>query len=70
MPLMPEWEYSLISLNDLPFKPGVIHVLNDAGKDGWELVAITSNNIAYLKREITTPASKLPRRKADPAATK
>jgi hypothetical protein len=52
VPLMPEWEYTLISLNDLPFKPGVIDVLNDAGKDGWELIAITSNNIAYLKRQV------------------
>ena len=67
---MPEWEYTLISLNDLPFKPGVIDVLNDAGKDGWELVAITSNNIAYLKRQIAEPASKSARRKADPVATK
>ena len=29
-----------------------VDVLNDAGDDGWELVAILPNNIAYLKREI------------------
>ena len=49
---MPEWEYITISLNDLPLKPGFVQVLNDAGKDGWELVMITGNNIAYLKRQL------------------
>jgi hypothetical protein len=47
---MPEWEYTKIDLNDLPPKASEIDVLNDAGKDGWELVLITSNNIAFLKR--------------------
>jgi hypothetical protein len=50
---MPEWEYTLISLNDLPLKPSVTAVLN-----GWELVTITSNNIAYLKRQIRKPTPK------------
>src|SRR6476659_5432323 len=27
-------------------------MLNSAGADGWELVGITSSNIAYLKRPI------------------
>jgi hypothetical protein len=54
---MPEWEYISISLNDLPLKPGVIGVLSDAGKDGWELVTITPNNIAYLKRPLATHAA-------------
>jgi hypothetical protein len=58
VPLMPEWEYTLISLNDLPLKPGVTAVLSLAGKDGWELVTITSNNIAYLKRQIRKPTPK------------
>jgi DNA-binding protein H-NS len=29
-----------------------VDVLNDAGDEGWELVAILENNMAYLKREI------------------
>jgi DNA-binding protein H-NS len=29
-----------------------IDALNDAGDEGWELAAILSNNIAYLKRKI------------------
>jgi hypothetical protein len=49
---MPEFEYITVSLNEVPPKTGVIHILNDAGKDGWELVMITGNNIAYLKRQI------------------
>ena len=54
---MPEWEYMTISLNDLPPKASEIDVLNDAGKDGWELVIITSNNIAFVKRQIRKPTS-------------
>jgi hypothetical protein len=45
------WEYIAINLSDLPFKTRAIDLLNDAGKDGWELVTITRNNISYLKRQ-------------------
>jgi hypothetical protein len=31
-------------------------VLNQAGSEGWDLVAVTGNRIAYLKREIVQPA--------------
>jgi hypothetical protein len=55
---MPEWEYSTINLSELPLKPGIIAVLSDAGKDGWELVTINPNNIAYLKRQIRKPRPK------------
>jgi hypothetical protein len=54
---MPEWEYMKIDLNDLPRRTEGIDLLNDAGKDGWELVALTSNNIAYLKRKIRKRSS-------------
>jgi hypothetical protein len=54
---MPEWEYIKIDLNDLPRRTESIDLLNDAGKDGWELVALTSNNIAYLKRKIRRRSS-------------
>jgi hypothetical protein len=63
--LMLEWEYISISLNDLPLKPGVIAVLCDAGRAGWELVTISPNNIAYLKRQIR----KRPSRAAPPPST-
>jgi hypothetical protein len=48
---MPEWEYLTIDLNDLPRKTEAIDVLNDAGEQGWDLVIITANQIAYLKRQ-------------------
>jgi hypothetical protein len=64
---MVEWEYITISLNDIPFKPGVIEVLNDAGKERWELVAVSSNNIAYLKRQVgPAPAAATRRRTVVP----
>jgi len=67
---VPEWEYSRINLNEVPRRTDDIDVLNDAGKEGWELVTITTNNIAFLKRQIPEPA-KVPatRRKAAAART-
>jgi len=52
-----EWEYSKINLNDLPRKTEDIDLLNDAGAEGWEVVAITSHGIAYLKRQVASAAS-------------
>jgi hypothetical protein len=52
---MHQWEYQKLGLNDLPRKADDIDVLNAAGKDGWELVAITANNVAILKRQILGP---------------
>jgi|SRR3954452_22157299 hypothetical protein len=46
------WEYRKINLNELPRRRDEIDVLCDAGGDGWELVTILPNNIAYLKREV------------------
>jgi hypothetical protein len=39
--------------------------LNDAGVNGWELVSLTSNNKAYLKRQVAEPgaASAMPPRR-------
>ena len=59
---MPQWEYRKVDLNDLPRKRSDIDVLNDAGDVGWEIVAITSNAIAYLKRPIE-PEPKAPKGK-------
>jgi hypothetical protein len=47
---MPEWEYRTINLSDLPPKTSELDLLGEAGEEGWELVVLTSNNIAYLKR--------------------
>jgi DNA-binding protein H-NS len=49
---MSGWEYRKIALNQLSAKTNDVDVLNDVGDEGWELVAILPNNIAFLKREI------------------
>ena len=49
---MRAWEYCKLNLNDVPRKASDIDVLCDAGREGWELVSIGLNNVAYLKREI------------------
>jgi len=72
---MPQWEYSKRDLSEVPAKIDDVDLLNDAGRDGWELVAITANNIAYLKRPLggsaapAEPAAKpaVTRRKTTPA---
>jgi hypothetical protein len=60
-----EWEYCRINLNEVPRRADDIDALNDAGKEGWELVTITTNNVAFLRRPIGEPARPQPtRRKA------
>jgi hypothetical protein len=63
---MHQWEYQKVGLNDVPRNHDEIDILNDAGKDGWELVAITINNMAILKRQVPEPAAapKSPRHKS------
>jgi len=65
---MPEWEYSRINLNEVARRTDDIDLLNDAGKDGWELVTITTNNIAFLKRSIGEPPRVQPTRRKAVAA--
>ena len=55
---MPEWEYRKIDLNDPPPEQSDLDLLAKAGEEGWELVVITSNNIAYLMRPISKPRAK------------
>ena len=49
---MTEWEYRKIDLNQQRPRSDELDMLNAAGADGWELVSITSTNLAYLKRPI------------------
>lgn len=51
---MPVWEYRKIDLADAKHINREIELLNAAGEEGWEVVHITANNVAYLKREIGT----------------
>jgi len=63
---MPKWEYDKLDLSSISAKVEDIDILNDAGRDGWELVAITGNNMAYLKRVLADSplplADKMPTR--------
>jgi len=45
---MRRWEY----FSDTPRRTQDNHLLNEAGKVGWELVFISANSIAYMKREL------------------
>ena len=54
---MPEWKYRKIALNFHGPQGDELDLLNAAGADGWELVGITSNNMAYLKREVAEVAA-------------
>ena len=49
---MSEWAYRKIDLNQYRPQGDELDLLNAAGAEGWELVGITSNNMAYLKRGI------------------
>jgi hypothetical protein len=68
---MSQWEYRTIDLNDPPRKAADVDLLNNVGEQGWELVAITPNNIAYLKRRLEEQAAppKSPRRKSFSSTT-
>lgn len=50
------WEYRKIDLNQVGPRSDELELLNVAGEEGWELIGITSNNIAYLKREVRAHA--------------
>jgi|RhiMetdeSRZDD1v2_1073273.scaffolds.fasta_scaffold1094153_1 hypothetical protein len=53
-----QWEYRKIYLGAVPSRTEDIDLLNDVGADGWELVAIMDNNVAYLKRLRGAPKRK------------
>jgi len=69
---MPEFEYEKINLNYIPRGGDDIDLLDKLGEDGWELVAITANNIAYLKRQVAyakKPRTRSPATTPAPAAS-
>ena len=53
---MLQWEYQKLDLNVAPRRGDPISTLNMAGSEGWELVSITANGMAYLKRGMGQPA--------------
>ena len=49
---MSGWQYRKVDLSLQRPRSDELEMLNTCGADGWELVAIASNNMAYLKRAI------------------
>ena len=71
---MSHWEHRKIDLSYAPRRGDLIDLLNDAGKEGWELVALTPNAMAYMKRSAehvymlerrTAPAQRVPNGETD-----
>jgi len=54
---MPRWQYRSIDLAHLPPRTDELDLLNEAGEVGWELMAITINHVAYLKRAVDAQAN-------------
>jgi hypothetical protein len=51
------WEYRKIDLSGINPRSDDVELLNDAGQDGWELLTITANNIAYMRRSVPVAAA-------------
>jgi hypothetical protein len=68
--MMPQWEYSKLDLNNVPARSSEIDLLDNAGRDGWELVRITANNFAYMKRALEEIAPEAPPRAKQPVRRK
>ncbi len=65
---MTKWEYERIDLNTLARNETDIDLLNEAGAQGWELIAINTCNVAILKRAIATTATRAPRASSSSAS--
>jgi DNA-binding protein H-NS len=63
------WEYRKINLNDQPRRSDEIDALCGAGEQGWELVTILPNNLAYLKREVAEREAEDAKVESDQSAT-
>jgi hypothetical protein len=53
---MARWEYSKLDLNDAPRRGDDMDLLDNAGSNGWELVAVTNTGVAYIKRQVLDAA--------------
>ena len=65
-----QWEYRKVLLNEHRRREDDLDLLCDAGERGWELVAITPNNVAYFKRDVVrkTPSQATREQHQDQAA--
>jgi hypothetical protein len=51
------WTYRKIALNQHHRRGDDVELLCNAGEEGWELVSILPNNVAYLKRKLEDEAA-------------
>ncbi len=66
---MAQWEYCKIDLGMTARQSTDVDLLNDLGTEGWELVNIMPNGIAFLKRPLPLSAPSKSLRRAKQAAT-
>jgi hypothetical protein len=59
---MLQWKYRTIDLGDVPRKVDEIDLLDEAGEEGWELIAISVNIIAFQDRVFEQPGPRRPGR--------
>jgi hypothetical protein len=48
-----------IDLNNIPPRESALDLLNEAGAEGWEMVGISRNGIAYMKRPMNDAAEEV-----------
>ena len=53
---MTRWEHIKVNVNEATAKDADVALLNELGREPGELVTITPNHIAYLKRRVEEPA--------------
>ena len=68
-------KYRKVALSSTPSRSDEVPLLNAAGSQGWEMVCITNNGIAYFKRAIpdptpVAPEAPAPRKRATRARVK
>ena len=56
---MSRWEYRKLDLNSPLRREEDIDLLNMVGEQGWELVSVAINGLAYLKRVVPEPPQAL-----------
>ena len=53
---MSQWEHLIVDLNTVSAKSSDVELLDALGQERWELITITPNKMAYLKRRTQEPA--------------
>ena len=65
---MAQWEYCKADLGAVSRSATDVGLLNNLGNEGWELVSIMPNGIAYFKRQLPPSAPPKSARRTKPVA--